>query len=69
MGNLPGNCGTACSRNDVSERQCLSRFDRMVDFEENLPFCKLSIDEFEQLAMAAAKIKITEDGMYNPPLN
>ena len=56
MGNIPGNCGTTCSRNDVTDRQTLSRFDRMVDFEENLPFTKMSIDDFERLALTAARI-------------
>ena len=69
MGNIPGNCGTTCSRNDIQDRQTLSRFDRMVDFEENLPFTKMNIDEFERFAMTAARIKIEEDGIYNPPLN
>ena len=69
MGNVPGACGTACSRSDPQERQCLSRFDRIVDFEDNLPFSKISVDEFERLALSAAKIKIGEDGLYYPPLN
>ena len=62
MGNIPGNCGTVCSRNEVTDRQCLSRFDRILDFEENLPFTKISVDDFEQLALTAAKIRVDEDG-------
>ena len=69
MGNLPANCGTACTRGNAEERQCLSKLDRIVDFEENLPFTKINIDDFERLALAAAKVTKCEDGLYNPPLN
>ena len=69
MGNLPANCGVTCTRGSPEDRQCLSRLDRIDDFEENLAFSKISIDDFERLAMAASKIKKCEDGMYDPPLN
>ena len=69
MGNLPTNCGTACTRGNPEERQCLSKVDRIADFERNLPFGKISIDEFERLACSAAKVRRQEDGLYSPPLN
>ena len=69
MGNLPANCGVTCTRGNPEERQCLSKLDRIVEFEENLPFTKISIDDFESLALSAAKIMKCEDGLYNPPLN
>ena len=33
MGNLPANCGGACTRGNPEERQCLSKFDRIAEFE------------------------------------
>ena len=56
MGNLPANCGGACTRGNPEERQCLSKFDRIAEFEQNLPFGKMSIEEFEKLACTAAKL-------------
>ena len=70
MGNNPAAmCGVTCSKDAQDDRQCLSKLDRMVDFEGNLPFSKMNIDEFERLALSAAKIIRNEDGLYSPPLN
>ena len=63
-----GNCG-GCSRTTTQDldNPVLTKYDRVDQFEANLPFKNLYIDEYESLVMAVARIqKINHE--YKPPL-
>ena len=62
-----GNCGGCNRTNAPAPLQVVTKQDRIKEFEENLPFQSLFIDEFESLLMAVAQVQKINDE-YQPNL-
>ena len=61
-----GNCG-GCTKTNAPERYSGNKAERIHEFEENLPFTDLSIDDFENLVMAVGRFQKI-NGEFSPPL-
>lgn len=64
---MGSNCGACACDVQPGERRVITKFDRIHEFESNLPFHNLTVDQFESIVMSMCKIQKI-DNEYVPPL-